>query len=526
MGETKFNLTAYGGGANVNWENKATPEEAAKAGSENPIETIVARSETFIEKTDPPSLANKSATVVTSLVSKGASFVTENKVINSAKTFFQQSLPSFGTTLKERVTGLFTKSQTNEAAKDNVIKNFFSKTIPEIAKKVADSASALVASKEGQVKEQAPLEKKSLKEMNSAINSKQPVNYSDFKYQEKISEKLDGLRKMLGIKKNENQQVKYEVKNAMTPEKIDGQGTSNINANKTYTFGSTKVKGSDIKKAQEQTRVTYSTETLVDGTNVKDPKSLKEIFLKGAQNFKEQILSSARCVVSFNILTSNNHGEDIDWGGKAPPQFPVYTMNAPNLNNNTEIKAHLVENGKLKEKEYKSEMKRLFIHFFKECKKDGVEVPIVPAIGLRNFMTNELRPIAANLFLEALKEAAAQVKGGFSQIIVTGNEFAGIPNLTDQVEDLDKNHGIHLAGGGKEAKDAFDVLEETLKAGYKAGFLNAGDPSGQTGQYANIESGHIAAEEAAATHMPFLMATQGPGHNPDVMLNEANYQAA
>jgi hypothetical protein len=517
MGETKFNLTAYGGGANVNWENKASPDEAAKAATENPIDTIVARSETFIEKTDPPSLANKSATVVTTLVSQDASFVTENKVISGVKSFFTETLPNFGKSINERISGLFNQKVEIPSLGENA-KSFFTETLPNLGRATSEKTSGLFKEKV-----QSPPKQLSFEEIEAEIDQMKPVDFESKKYIDMMKDKLENVRNVLGIKINNAFKVMYEL--ATRTE--DGQATATIDNEKVYKFGKTRVKGEKLNELKKTTRVTFSQDTLVDGTKA-SPQSLKSIFQKGARSFAEQIQSSARCVVSLNILTSNNRG-DIDWGGKPPPEFPVYTMNAPNLAYNEASKQALTKteegNLKLDEPKYKAEMKRVFKHFLSECKKDNVEIPLIPALGLRSFMISALRPAAAKLFLEALKEAADEVGGNFEQIIVTGNEFADVSNL-EEIEKGLKNDKIMLAGHGKESKDSFDVLEFLLKQGKKVGYLIAGDPSGQTGQFANLRNNHIRAEEAAATHMPGLMITQGAGHNPDVMLNETNYQAA
>ena len=316
------------------------------------------------------------------------------------------------------------------------------------------------------------------------VSAQGAVNYKSPEYVHKMKVTHTNMRAELGIQVDEKRQITYDA-----GQKAVNAWTAKIDPQKTYNFDGAQIKGSKLQELQNKTRVTYD-------ANVVDPKSLSKILKNGAQNAQEQVMSSGRCVVSTDVLTHDHMGNVRQIDKDNPPTFQTYTVNAPNVAYNSEIAKMMKVDGKLDIGKWQSEMTRLFTHAFKEAAKDGLQLMVVPAIGMGVFMPESLKGGAKEAFMNALNDAKKAAGADELEIVVTGSEMEGVASNNDR---------IHVVGN----KDAFGVLAQAIDSNYSAGILNAGDPSAQTGQYAgNAFVQHFAQEESLAVKAPTLMLNQ------------------
>lgn len=326
------------------------------------------------------------------------------------------------------------------------------------------------------------------------LEGMEKVQYDSTDYKKGMIAAHSNMRNELEIKSDDSRKVTYDVNRDPQP-----AWKLKIDPKRVYDFGGgAKIKGSTLLELQKNTRVTYD-------SKVVDPKTLSNIIKNGSQTSGEQVQASGRCVVSTDILTHDHLGKARNVDIEAPATFQTYTVNAPNVAYNPEIAKTMKKDGEFNIELWQKEMTRLFTHAFKEAQKDKLEMLIVPAIGMGAFMPESLKGEGAKLaFLNALNDAKKAAGAEELEIVVTGRELEGMTSNNDK---------IHVVGN----KDATGVLAQAIDANYRAGTLNAGDSSGQAGQYAgNAIVNHFAQEEALAVKAPTLMINQNFNANKRV----------
>lgn len=329
------------------------------------------------------------------------------------------------------------------------------------------------------------------------VASQQSVDYKSEEYKKKMVDAHDNMRNTLGIVKDEKRQVTYEA----GLESQNGWKVK-INPKKVYDFMGAKIKGSTLLGLQKKTRVTYD-------KNKVDPKALSDIIRDGSQNSSQQMQASGRCIVSTDILASDHLGNVRNVDTENPATFQTYTISAPNIAYNPKMKEAMSVTGAEGTKtvdmgKWETEMTRLFTHALQEAKRDGLEMVVLPAIGMGAFMPDNLKGEAKARFLNAVEQAKKNAGAENIQIVVTGRELEGLQS---------SDPSIHVVGN----KDSFGVLASAIDSGFKVGLVNAGDPSAQTGQLASAEGkGPYAQEEAFAIKAPTLMINQNFNANKAV----------
>lgn len=326
----------------------------------------------------------------------------------------------------------------------------------------------------------------------SEVNNLASVKFGTL-YNKRMQDAHAKLNKELGVTLDNKRTITYDA--GLPPHKA--WNIKKLSPNKTYDLNGVKVKGSALLDNKAKTRVTYD-------KNVVDPQTLAKIMKDGATTHEEQVKASGRCVVSTDILTHDNNGIARAVDKNNPATFQTYTVNAPNIAYNPKIKEMMSTNGKVDIKLWQNEMTRLFTHVLKEAQKDNLEMIVIPALGMGKFMEGqppELKEAAKQALLNALSEAKKAANAQDLQIVVTGPQMEGVESNDSQ---------IHIVGG----KDPYGVLGKAIDKNFRVGLVNAGDPSGQTGQYANIESPQdIALEESLVINAVSVRINQNYNSN-------------
>lgn len=316
---------------------------------------------------------------------------------------------------------------------------------------------------------------------------------------------LGQFKEAIGFKESDNK-VKYEV--MMGAQK---GWKAEIDPNKTYKIGKSKISGARLLELQKETKVS------VDTNNGGNPAQVAGILKNGSQNLQDRLMAGKKIVSSTEILMMGADDKPIAANDNSPT-FKAYTVSAPNVAYDAEMKAHFsTPDGKLDVSKWKAEIKGILSHLMSLMKKDGVQVPVLPAMGLGAFMADASRKEAAEAFVEALLEAKGE--NDFQSVQLVGTQF---DDISEDLKLRAIEQGISFAGG----KDSFAILEAGLNNGMKMGVAVAGDPSGQAGQQVASTGGnpgHIAQEEAFAIKVPTFMLNQNYGAN-EAVGNSANYQ--
>ncbi len=333
-------------------------------------------------------------------------------------------------------------------------------------------------------------------------------HYGSKEYKDSIHNFLGKMKESLGFKESSNK-VNYGgvVQKGFKVE---------IDPAKTYTIGESKISGKRLQELQKETQV--SVDTSRGGSSEQTAAILKN----GSQNLKDRLAAGAKIVSSTEILMMGADDKPLKANDNSPT-FKAYTVSAPNVAYDAEMKAHFSgADGKLDVPKWKAEIKGILKHMLTMMRADGVKNAVIPALGLGAFMTNESRNEAAKAFTEALNEVVEENNMTFDSIHLTGSQF---DNIDEDLKFRAVGNGVSFAGD----KDSFAILQAGLENGVKMGVAVAGDPSGQAGQMVaaavltNSPPGHIAQEEAFAVKVPTFMLNQNYGANPEVA-NTANYQ--
>jgi ribosomal protein S20 len=281
-----------------------------------------------------------------------------------------------------------------------------------------------------------------------------------------------------------------------------------------YSIDQFHLTGAELKKLIQSTRVSY------DPKLVKTSKNLENLLTTGGNPAKQEESNQARgrCVSSDVVLIRNQQREPIERAIGSPlPRFRIYTMNGPNL---CGIDAALFINEKqeLKTDEYKAEMKALLKHYLSECRKDGIDIPVIPGIGMGAFLPHSMKDAGRQAFAEALCELLEEPDFNFKQVVFADPE----EQLCKAVEEVAKNNKVPSTKLKILQKSGIDVVQKGTEKGYKMAFLNPGDSSCYPGE--NWEKGHFALEEMLGMDTLMVLA-QHPGSCENVR-DSSKYVAA
>lgn len=285
---------------------------------------------------------------------------------------------------------------------------------------------------------------------------------------------------------------------------------NDLNNKDFFKIGHFILTGKEIKELLQSTRVSYDSEKL-------DPKMLFTILNKGAQDEEQENASRYRLVSSDIVLAYTAKGEPL-LRDKNLYKFRLYTKSAPNINyNNNDIKNFIIE-GTINEDKYTVEIKTLLKHFFLDCKRDGIKIPVLPGIGLGIFMPPPLKSIGTKYFANALAQVLEEMPENlFDAIIFASPDLQVSQIIADNVSNSG-GHPRFLV----TRKGCLDVAQAGARSGIKMGVLNPGDPSGIPGQF--WEEGDIALEEMIALFSTLILS-QHPGANSGVIGNQDKYES-